>query len=438
MKKKLTAVILAGGVGNRFWPFASDKLFFPILDKPFIEYSLTQAIPEEVHKIVVIANPVNYQSLAKIKFSRPATTLIQTKPLGMADALITAGREISESSLLIMIADNIVPRILLTQVLENARKSGSFGVLPGFKVTEYFPGGYLKIKGSQVTGIIEKPQPGTEPSDMVNISGHYIEDSEVLLNELSKTTSQDDDVYERALSSLMRHLQFSVVPYEGDAVSLKYPWHVLDVMNYVFAHHFKPGVDKSLVRKQNVIIEGDVYIGKNVKIFENTKIVGPCYIGANTIIGNNNIIRESHIGENCVTGFNTDITRSYVGSDCWFHSNYIGDSVLEQDVSLGSGTVLANLRLDESAIVTPVRDIKVNSHRNKLGTLIGRHARLGVNSSIMPGVKIGENTQIGAGVVVNRDVPSDSFVFSQPAYTVRRNVNPVSPGNRDLFKKKLV
>ena len=66
-----------------------------------------------------------------------------------------------------------------------------------------------------------------------------------------------------------------------------------------------------------------MYLGDNVKIFENSKIVGPCYIGDNTVIGNNNIIRQSQIGSGCVTGFNTDITRSYIGDNCWFHSNYI-------------------------------------------------------------------------------------------------------------------
>ena len=41
-----------------------------------------------------------------------------------------------------------------------------------------------------------------------------------------------------------------------------------------------------------------------------------------------------------MTGFNTDITRSYIGDNCWFHSNYIGDSVLEGNVSMGSGAAI--------------------------------------------------------------------------------------------------
>ena len=188
--------------------------------------------------------------------------------------------------------------------------------------------------------------------------------------------------------------------------------------------------------KSNVVIEGAVYIEDNVRIFENTKIVGPCYIGRNTIIGNNNIIRHSHIGSGCVTGFNTDITRSYIGDNCWFHSNYIGDSVLEDNVSLGAGSVLANLRLDEGDIYSLVKGEKMNTKRNKLGTIIGRDVRIGVNTSIMPGVKIGKHSFICAGMIVDKDVPDDSFCVAESKYFLKHNTH-IESSSRDAFKKRL-
>ena len=157
----------------------------------------------------------------------------------------------------------------------------------------------------------------------------------MLLSAIASSDSKSDDIYEQALSSLMAEHRFTLIPHEGRFVSLKYPWHILDVMSYVLAHGLQPGRGKHVDIKNNVSLEGPVYIGNNVRIFENTKIVGPVYIGDNTVIGNNNIIRDSYIGANCVTGFNTDITRSYVGDQCWLHANYIGDSVLEGNVSMG-------------------------------------------------------------------------------------------------------
>ena len=190
--------------------------------------------------------------------------------------------------------------------------------------------------------------------------------------------------------------------------------------------------------KKNVILEGNVYIEDNVTIYENTKIIGPCYIGKGSIIGSNNIIRASHIGAGCVTGFNTDITRSYIGDDCWLHSNYIGDSVLESDVSMGSGTVLANLRLDEEDITSVVQNNKISTQKNKCGALIGSHVRIGVNVSVMPGIKIGSDSSIGAGLTIVEDVPSSSFcVGNRPSYTVKKNTRRVDIESRKQFRMKI-
>ena len=47
----------------------------------------------------------------------------------------------------------------------------------------------------------------------------------------------------------------------------------------------------------------------------------------------------------------------------------------------------------------------MNSKRTKLGAIIGSHVRIGVNTSIMPGIKIGTNSMIGAGLRIDRDIP---------------------------------
>ena len=212
----------------------------------------------------------------------------------------------------------------------------------------------------------------------------------------------------------MKTHHVTMIPYTGAFTTLKYPWHVLDV-NAMLLSKLHRTTGRNVIIKKNVILEGNVYIEDNVTIHENTKIIGPAFIGEGSIIGNNNIIRESHIGRRCVTGFNTDITRSYIGDDCWFHSNYIGDSVLEKDISMGSGSVLANLRLDEQDIGS--------TQKNKCGAMIASHVRIGVNVSIMPGLKIGSHTSIGAGITIVKDVEDQSFcVGKQPSYIVKKTL----------------
>lgn len=437
MNKELVVVVLAAGTGKRFWPFSTNKIIFPFFGKPFIEYSIGKVHPKEVARIVIITNQVNDQDIKRLHFSVPHVTVVQSEPKGMADALLTAEAEITNSRLLVLIADDLFDTNVIASVFSKASSSQSFGILSGWKSPAYFPGGYLLLDDTKIKGIIEKPGAGNEPSPFVNISGHFIKDSNKLLDLLKQTKSSEDDVYERSLSSLMQKEEFLMVPYEGYFASLKFPWNILDVMDNLLATHLQSHRGRNIIVRDNVVIEGNVYIGDNVQIFENTKIIGPCFIGEGTIIGNNNIIRQSHIGAGCVTGFNTDITRSYIGDNCWFHSNYIGDSVLEGNISMGSGTVLANLRLDESEIRSFVGEIKVGTGRNKLGAVIGRDVRIGVNASIMPGVKIGSGSCIGAGVVLDRDLKDNSFCVRENNLLITTNSKRVTSGERNEFRQKL-
>jgi acetyltransferase-like isoleucine patch superfamily enzyme len=54
------------------------------------------------------------------------------------------------------------------------------------------------------------------------------------------------------------------------------------------------------------------------------------------------------------------------------------------------------------------------------GATVRRLARIGANSTILPGVVIGENSLVGAGSVVVSDVPADSVVVGNPARVIRR------------------
>lgn len=433
--KEIVMVILAAGRGNRFSPFVTDKPLFPFFQKPLVHFALPEVFPPSIVKCVVVTNSSNKQFFDNMHFPVEHVTVTQEGSSGMAGALQAAKAYIKGKSILIVIADDVADASLMGNVLK-AAKPDVFGVITTWKPKTYFPGGYIMFREDRPIGIREKPGVGNTPSDSVYFGGQYIAKADALLEAIESIATPSDDVYEQALSLLMSRERFSVVENTSEFVSLKYPWHVLDMTAYMLHHHLHSGKGKNVDIHNNVSLEGIVYLGHNVKIFENTKIIGPVYIGDNTIVGNNNIIRESIIGENCVTGFNTDITRSYIGDDCWFHSNYIGDSILEGNVSMGSGSVLANLRLDEKEISSMVGKEKLNTGKTKLGAMIAKDVRIGVNASVMPGVKIGQNTCIGAGILVDKDVPSESFCIATSSYTIKKNTAKIAK-NRDQYKAKI-
>jgi bifunctional UDP-N-acetylglucosamine pyrophosphorylase/glucosamine-1-phosphate N-acetyltransferase len=67
------------------------------------------------------------------------------------------------------------------------------------------------------------------------------------------------------------------------------------------------------------------------------------------------------------------------------------------------------LRFDEKPVKMLVKGVLEDTGRVKLGSIIGAYVRTGINVSIMPGVKIGSYSWILPGVVVYRDVPSNTI-----------------------------
>lgn len=428
-----TVVVLAAGIGKRYWPIDTSKSLMRYMGQTLLEHNLHKLQKAGFTKIILIAQEKDLTQIKNLHLDGLTISyVVQHQASGMADALLSAKDEIT-GPVLVMNAEDVVDQSLYQKLAEHLDDAIH---IVGKKVDTYLDVGYLQLEGERVTGIVEKPGVGNEPSMYVNLVFHYFPQISEFVSELTQASSIKDDVYERALTSLIAKKGAHAILYDGIWQPTKYPWHVIDVMN-IFLSELKEFRGQNVVIKPNVIIEGPVYIGNNVKIFEHTKIVGPVYIGDNTIVGNNNIIRDSYLGADCVTGFSTDITRSYIGDGCWFHSNYVGDSVLEGNISMGSGAVLANLRLDDGDIGSVIRDQKISARRNKLGAIIGAGVRIGVNASIMPGIKIGKGSFVSSGVVLTQDVPDGQFCAMKSQYEMFPNNQKATTTSRESFKKHL-
>jgi len=148
-------------------------------------------------------------------------------------------------------------------------------------------------------------------------------------------------------------------------------------------------------------------------------------------------VRCSQIGDDCVIGFGTEVARSHIGDHVWTHTNYIGDSVIGNNCSFGAGTVTGNLRLDEEHISVNIHGEKICSGTNKFGLVTGDNVRCGINTSFMPGVKIGNNCFIGAGIIVAQDVEDDKFVYGKTELTIKDNISKTDLGKREEMEKQL-
>lgn len=424
-------IILAAGEGKRMWPIKQDKCLIPFLGKPLLHYTLTQ-VKENVtaDEYILIANPQNKDQVSQVASDLRINfkIAIQEKPQGMADSILSA-KEYIDGEILIINAEDV----LEGKVYQEISQGGADVVFAGMQVDQYFPGGYLKVTGDKVEGVVEKPGEGNEPSNLVKLVVDYFKDGKKLVEYLENAVSEKDEAYEVALDKIISdNVDVKFVEYDGTWIPLKYPWQILDITAY-FLSKLEQKISSSAQVSEKAIIAGQVVIEDGARVFEGAVIKGPVFIGKNVVVGNNSMIRESNLEEGCVTGFNSDITRSYIGANSWFHTNYIGDSVIEGDFGMGSGAVLANLRLDDHTIRVGVE--KVDSGKHKLGLIAGKGSRVGVNASTMPGARIGSNSLVGPGVVLYGDIKENTKVIVKQ--TLEETEHTPALTSYDQFRDKI-
>jgi bifunctional UDP-N-acetylglucosamine pyrophosphorylase/glucosamine-1-phosphate N-acetyltransferase len=437
----MKAVFLCGGRGKRMFPIAEDKFLLDFLGKPLLEHQIEVAREAGLSDFVIIGNPENIGKIKQITKRIAGIRVdfaLQKKSLGIADALKSAAAFLSEQ-LLVINPNDVFSSSAYTKIIAAAKRTPASSYILGYQVHKYFPGGYLEVNSrNELLHIVEKPNPGEEPSNLVNILIHCHSNSKELLHHIETVQTTRDDVYECALDNMVKaEHKIKVVPYSGFWAPIKYPWHIFKVTEY-FLDNARPYVAPSARISEKATIEGKVILSENVRILENAVIRGPVFIGANSIVGNNALVRDySHIGANSVIGYSTEVKHSYIGDNCWFHSNYIGDSIIDDNCSLGAGTVLANFRLDEGSIQIKVGDNMVDTGYDKLGAIIGRGCRIGVNASLMPGVRVGPDCFVGPQVCLREDLAANKMILLEPRYQITDNETRLDEGKRRELLDKL-
>ena len=415
MRKIKNILLLAGGDSTRFWPL-ENKLFFSFLGKPLILFQIEELL-KYGELVTVVANKSNATTVKRLIDNvnlKPVQILVQKEDYpGMAGAVFSSKNHIKGEVLIINGSDLIDYSIIskLSLLINQENKL----ILMGKKINEYFPGGYFKFADNKkVIEVVEKPGKDKTPSSITKLVFDYFADIDILLSHFPQIKTKKDDLYELAINKLLSNeSKQSYFLYDSYWYALKYPWHVLMLMKYFLSTITKNKISETALISEKAIIVGPVVIGENVKIGDFCKIVGPTFIDDNSVIGDYSMVRESQIGQDCLIGSYTEVARSYIGNNVFLHRNYIGDSVLDNDVMFGAQAVTGNLRFNGEKISSLVNEEKVDTNMNKLGAIVGRFSKVGINATILPGIKIGKNTWISPGEVVRYDVDDKTYLANE-------------------------
>jgi len=415
-KATLQAVILAAGESSRFWPLNSNhKSLNRILGKPLIWYTIDALRQAGVKDIVVIQGPNrDVEEELKSFDIRDVQYAIQQEAKGMGEAIMVA-RPYIKGQFFVLNAHSVDCQEVAAKMIEKSRQTGAKMVLVGQPIPDPWLYGVARLEGDKLFEVVEKPEAGKEPSN-IKVNGTYLLDNRIFeyLDKILGTTHHNQE-FEVTMSAYAKENDSRIVVLDRSYknVSLKYPWHLFKVQKYLFNKFLaKKTIAKSAQVSKYAIIEGNVVIGENVKVYEGAVIKGPCYIGDNSIVGNNSVLRDCNLESGAMVGALCEMARTIFQPDVHVHSGYFGDSIMASGVRVGAGAITANLRIDRGPISARVKKekdgvkvlSKVDTGLNTLGVIIGRNSKIGTRVTFMPARFIGKECLVEPLAVVMRNI----------------------------------
>ena len=164
-------------------------------------------------------------------------------------------------------------------------------------------------------------------------------------------------------------------------------------------------IGKSVIIEPYVVIGSKVKIGNNVVIksfshLENCKIENSVEIGPYARIRPGTTLKKGSKVGNFV-----EIKKSTLGQKSKVnHLSYIGDSTIGNSVNVGAGTITCNYD---------------GTKKNK--TIIKDSAFIGSNTSLVAPITIGENSIVGAGSVITKNVKKKTLALTRTLQSEIKN-----------------
>jgi NDP-sugar pyrophosphorylase family protein len=202
--------------------------------------------------------------------------------------------------------------------------------------------------------------------------------------------------------------------------------YVWEALSHVAEQLDRLGADKRQILGELMpgahISQRPVYIARGARIEPGAYIIGPAYIGPNSVVRHGAYLRENVIllGDNTV-GHASEVKNSiFLPGAAAPHFNYLGDSILGHRVNLGAGTRLSNLTLlsekDRETGRRPTLKIDIQEETYdtglpKMGAILGDDSQTGCNAVLNPGCLVGPRTLIYANLSLRKGYyPADSIV----------------------------
>lgn len=181
----MKGIILAGGSGTRLFPLtrAVSKQILAIYDKPMIYYPLSTLMLAGIREILIISTKRDIPTFQELlgdgsQLGLSLSYAVQDKPNGIAEAFIVGEKFIGDSSVALVLGDNIFYARGFSDILSRAIKHTNGSTIFGYKVNNPSEFGIVEFdKDWNVVSIEEKPK---HPKSNYAVPGLYFYDNQVV------------------------------------------------------------------------------------------------------------------------------------------------------------------------------------------------------------------------------------------------------------------
>lgn len=450
-----TVLIMAAGEGTRMRS-SLPKVLHPVCGRPMIAWPALAAQEAGAGRVIAIVGPDRDLTPG---LPDGVETVVQPEPDGTGGAMRAALDAIASSEEVVVLSGDhpLVDAPMIEALLATHRESGATATVMTVEMDE--PGSYGRIvraEDGSVERIVETKHPDSVPAEVLAIrevnTGTYCFAGPAFADALGRITNHNEagEYYLGDVLPLLRadgaRISAHVAPDANANLGVNnradLALAAAEARRQILRRHMLAGV--TIVDPASTWIDADVDIAPDATIEPGTALRGATTIGPDSVIGPHttaidaaigagSTVLRSHleqceVGDGCSVGpFSylrpgahlangskagafVEIKNSEIGEGAKVpHLSYVGDADVGAGANLGASTITANY-----------------DGRAKHRTKIGEGARIGVHTSLVAPVGVGDDAYTGAGAVIREDVPdgalgvTDAKQRNIEGYTERR------------------
>lgn len=158
--------------------------------------------------------------------------------------------------------------------------------------------------------------------------------------------------------------------------------------------------------------EGPIYIDEGVEVHPFTRIEGPAYVGKKSILFGTKLREGCSVGPVCRLG--GEIEESVIqGYSNKYHDGFLGHAYVGEWVNLGAQTTNSDLKNDYTSVEVIQNGVKVDTHSNKVGAMIGDHVKTSIGTLLNTGAIVGSMSLIMAtGQPLRKTIPAFAWLLN--------------------------